>query len=667
MAEPDRPTEAPDQLRVARAQLDSLEDHCETARARLAALQEDLAGADGSAARRLVAEAFEAEPSLQERCRAIRTNTFDALDRQLSKLVVAAPEAAEDLSAAALDRAMAELVEHHDRLLAAVGRLEDIAQSDDGETAETARRATDDAVQAVTHIDSTASYLRCLLAKGVARPPVNGAAPATEETADDAAFVVTGTVTQDGEPLEGLTVRAVDRDLGGEEPLGEATTDADGRYRIGYTAADFERNERGTADVLVRVVDAAGTTVAESELRFNAGREATVDVAVPPGETVSPTEYDRLRADLAPLVDDRSVASLSDDQVAFLTDELAVADRGAYPAGEQTLELLRTAARLAGRTPFEVRTLYGLARQRKGLSRDGLAGSDAATLADQLEAADRARIVAIRTEGLQDRLAALLEELRRAQELEQGTEHRTTIAVRTPADDPLVGAAVRVQDPEDDRKQRTFRTGSDGRVSFAYTQPATTEDPSRQFRLTVRNEAGATVHEATVTVHPEEVTAVTVREVGAGFAGADTLESLGSREGVELPRVDGLSDVTLGEVRRAGGVENLEGASAVEPATRERVNALASLDLLADPQTSSSLATAGYTDPVAVAETPLAEFQASMDGTLEPDRAAELHRAALAQTYLFDSLLVDQLASLRNGTAPVDGAAVAGGGDGDGE
>lgn len=666
MAERRQPTGGHDRLAVARAQLDSLEDHSETARSRLEALQQSLAGVTGAAARDLLAEAVAEDPPLAEQCQAIRANTFEPLDRQLSKLVVAAPAAAQDLSTTELDAAMTELVDHHDRLMAAVDRLEDLSGADQSDAA-AARRAVDDGLRALDHLDSTAAFLRCLLAKGVERPAVNGADPPAAEITADAGFVVTGTVTQDGEPLEGLTVRAVDRDLAAEEPLGAATTDADGRYRIEYAASDFERAERASADLLVRVVTVAGTTVAESELRYNVGREATVDVTVPSDRQVSPTEYQRLRAALDPLVDDRSVANLSDDQVGFLAGELALAERGAYPAGEETLWLLRTAADLATRTPFEVRTLYGLARQREGLSRDGLANADAATLAEQLAAADAARVVDVQTADLEERLTALLEQLRQARDLENGTEHRTTVALRTPAGDPLVGATVQVQDPNDERKRRTFRTGPDGRVSFAYTQPTAADDPTRQFRVTVTNEAGATVHEATVSVQPDEVTTVTVRESGAGYAGAQTLETLRSEQGVELPQLDGLGDVTLGEVRRAGGVQNLEGGGALEPATRETVNATASLDLLAEPQTSSALARAGYTDPVAVAETPLAEFQASMDGTLDAGRAAELHRVAQAQTYLFDSMLVDQLASLRNGTELVDGAAVTNGGGDDGE
>lgn len=51
-------------------------------------------------------------------------------------------------------------------------------------------------------------------------------------------FVVTGRIVQpDGSPVEAATVWAVDKGLRSEEALGEATTDADGRYRIEYERA----------------------------------------------------------------------------------------------------------------------------------------------------------------------------------------------------------------------------------------------------------------------------------------------------------------------------------------------------------------------------------------------------------------------------------------------
>ncbi|SRR6266702_6235033 len=71
-------------------------------------------------------------------------------------------------------------------------------------------------------------------------------------------FVVKGQVRHaDGSPLVGALVRAFDKDLRTAEPLGEpATTDQAGRYEITYTAEQFSRAEKGSADLYVCVCTA---------------------------------------------------------------------------------------------------------------------------------------------------------------------------------------------------------------------------------------------------------------------------------------------------------------------------------------------------------------------------------------------------------------------------
>jgi hypothetical protein len=67
-------------------------------------------------------------------------------------------------------------------------------------------------------------------------------------------------------------VRAFDRDLRREEPLGEglATTDESGYYQITYTADQFARAEKRSADLVVRVYSLEDVLLAASELIFDA-------------------------------------------------------------------------------------------------------------------------------------------------------------------------------------------------------------------------------------------------------------------------------------------------------------------------------------------------------------------------------------------------------------
>jgi len=93
-------------------------------------------------------------------------------------------------------------------------------------------------------------------------------------------FVVRGLVrAADGSSLSGLTVRAFDRDLRNEELLGETMTDKNGRYEITYSAAQFPRAERKSADLVVRAYGKK-KILAESRVVFNAKSEETVDVVV---------------------------------------------------------------------------------------------------------------------------------------------------------------------------------------------------------------------------------------------------------------------------------------------------------------------------------------------------------------------------------------------------
>src|SRR6185369_14800480 len=63
-----------------------------------------------------------------------------------------------------------------------------------------------------------------------------------EPAPNDEEFVVRGHVVyKDGLLIEGMTVRAFNKDLGHEDVLGEAVTEREGRYEIKYSAAKFSR------------------------------------------------------------------------------------------------------------------------------------------------------------------------------------------------------------------------------------------------------------------------------------------------------------------------------------------------------------------------------------------------------------------------------------------
>src|SRR3989442_5416386 len=126
-------------------------------------------------------------------------------------------------------------------------------------------------------------------------------------------FVVRGQVRRDGHPLNGILIAAVDKDLRREEELGQAITDGAGSYEITYTADQFHRAEKGTADLIVRARDAAGASLAASPIIFNAPPVAIVDLVVGDGLGTGLSEFEQLLAEITPLLDGLSLAQLIED------------------------------------------------------------------------------------------------------------------------------------------------------------------------------------------------------------------------------------------------------------------------------------------------------------------------------------------------------------------
>jgi hypothetical protein len=146
-----------------------------------------------------------------------------------------------------------------------------------------------------------------------------------------AEFVVAGLVRDaDGVPLVGVLVRAVDRDLRSEQALGEATTDAQGRYEIRYSTAAAAVAEAGTADVQVMVLHPAeptGSPLVRSDIRFNVGPQTTIDLTLP-ADHRGPSEFERYLARLEPGLAGVPLADLREDDthqdLSFLAGETGI-------------------------------------------------------------------------------------------------------------------------------------------------------------------------------------------------------------------------------------------------------------------------------------------------------------------------------------------------------
>jgi len=148
----------------------------------------------------------------------------------------------------------------------------------------------------------------------------------SEQPGESRRFQVTGNVRfADGIPAPSLKVVAFDRDLRKEQALGEAQTDGSGGYRIEYIEQHFLNQERGSADLLVKVLDADGSVLASSTILFNAPDKAEVDLIIPLGRKAPPTLFERIRATIQPLLGNVKIEELEEDKehqdVTFLSGE----------------------------------------------------------------------------------------------------------------------------------------------------------------------------------------------------------------------------------------------------------------------------------------------------------------------------------------------------------
>lgn len=96
---------------------------------------------------------------------------------------------------------------------------------------------------------------------------------------------VIGTVVEEesGMPLQGLSVRAYDKDLIFDDKLGLALTDDQGRFEITYTEAQYRDFLATEPDVYIRIYDAGGRKLlytTEKAVRWKAGITEKFDVKI---------------------------------------------------------------------------------------------------------------------------------------------------------------------------------------------------------------------------------------------------------------------------------------------------------------------------------------------------------------------------------------------------
>lgn len=637
---------------------------CERLHADLDRIGTELSGPEPDAS-----DVESAAASLLDTAWSVRQRTFEALHWELSKLLAAHPDrGGEKLTPTAAERHLGELRAHHDRLVNAVTPLVESASTDTTDPA-TPLKCVDDARTAVRRIDSTATLLQCRLAVGAARSadrrrPDGGVRRDESEVADrEDAYVVQGRVSHSGrtgdaeESLAGLTVRAYDRDLRGYEELGTATTDESGQYRITFARPSFAADEQEEPDLELRVYNAIGTRLAVSGTRYNADQRARIDIELPEGVSVEPTEYARLRHDLTTVADGVSAGDLSETDIAFLERELDLEGRTAYPAGTSTLRIYVEAITRSIDLPAEVNLLYGLARKDLSLAPEELAATDLETLRESLEAAIADGIVRDWS-GREEAVEALHRSLARRQERADWQPRRATVRIRTDAGGARAGHRIVLRDPTDGRTVATGITDETGRIGTEIPMPASRDrdgDAARDLLVTVVNPLGEPISSERHTVTASEETSLSIPDSSGGREDIPIGDlDLDSEHSLSETTRDALAGVTLADVRSAGGLDGLDVPLAATDPEGRLIEDLSRLALTTGLDTAAWLSAQGYGDPSAIASESLAAFTRSLGDAVDRRAAIRIHLTAQIQTALLADLSVTRRAALANGLLESD-------------
>ena len=130
--------------------------------------------------------------------------------------------------------------------------------------------------------------------------------------------------TEHGEPLDGVTVQALNRDLRSEQLLGEVPA-REGHYEIRYRRSQFRKAEKNSAALVMKVLGPEGNELYKTPIRYNAPGDLELDITLQGASYRGPSEWEVLTGALMPLLEDISPLELREDEqhqdISFLAGE----------------------------------------------------------------------------------------------------------------------------------------------------------------------------------------------------------------------------------------------------------------------------------------------------------------------------------------------------------
>lgn len=171
-------------------------------------------------------------------------------------------------------------------------------------------------------------------------------------------------------PLANLIVQAFDRDMRGEELLGESITDRDGKYEIAWSHSQLSGRGKKEADIVIKVFTREKKTLLYASdidaVRFNASEREEINITIEQAIKPEVVEYDFILKQVTYLAGKVAITNLQESKehrdIAFLSKEAEI------PA--EKIEHLVVAHRLNETSKIDAAFFYALLRKNTLLKND---------------------------------------------------------------------------------------------------------------------------------------------------------------------------------------------------------------------------------------------------------------------------------------------------------
>jgi Tc toxin complex TcA C-terminal TcB-binding domain len=517
-------------------------------------------------------------------------------------------------------------------------------------------------------------------------------------------FRVTGNLlpSNDENILVEGKVQVFDRDLPslehrGNTPqlLGESPLNADAFFTIEYTDNQFRKGEgepaaaprsnKINADLSFKIFDPLGLELnitrilvgdreyQPDEIIFNAPTELNVTIYVDVSQQSNGSEYERLVASIAPVIQDLPVVEITDEDVIFLLNEFSLEEQDNDNIRAK-IQWLRRSALLANQTNIPIEAFYGWGRvsipspfaelvavpfvELPALLKKLLAETN-----DSLRGGLQTAVSDLIIPNLGDRIDEILAQIDRLR-VEQGSLTARRLIGKLSnerSNEPLVGLNIRGFDLDAGAEPKDLGltiSNNDGVFTFNYITLPSPVDVKRQIRLQVlinpqTQETFETIIQAG---GDQEILKILVPIALPPEPESHQLTNLASTLQLDLPAellpfLAGKNINTLADIRKAGGISRLEGLPiAVDNPAVKLLEAHTDLVRISpDVQVNALMIENSYNSVTAIAKATRPDFVTALHDRVGDFKAAQLQVAARAQNNFLDNLMFQERIKLLNG------------------